>query len=64
MKTMRNIVIGFCLFITSIFAILKTTQITNWSWLWILSPIWIPLLAFTVLYIICMLLALCIVDEI
>lgn len=34
--------IGFCgvLFIT--FFVLKVTGYLDWSWLWILSPLWIP----------------------
>ncbi len=28
--------------ITIILIILKLTHIINWSWLWILSPMWLP----------------------
>lgn len=26
-----------------VFLILKLTGVVNWSWLWVLSPLWIPL---------------------
>jgi hypothetical protein len=28
--------------LTITFIVLKLTKIINWSWVWILSPIWIP----------------------
>jgi len=30
-------------FITIILVILKLTGVINWSWVWITSPIWIPI---------------------
>ena len=30
--------------LTIVFIILKLTNIIAWSWLWVLSPIWIPVL--------------------
>lgn len=42
---------GFTLAI--IFLILKLTHVIDWAWIWIFSPIWIPLaigLAFLLLY--------------
>ena len=26
-----------------IFIVLKLTNLINWSWLWVLSPLWIPI---------------------
>lgn len=35
--------IGFCGLLTIAFIVLKLTNIIKWSWLWVLSPCWIPL---------------------
>ena len=29
------------IFLTAVFALLKATNIVSWSWLWVLSPLWI-----------------------
>lgn len=29
--------------LTIVFIILKLTNVIDWSWVWILSPIWIPM---------------------
>lgn len=42
--------IGFTGLLTVVFIVLKLTSVISWSWLWVLSPIWISaLLAFAVL---------------
>ena len=33
--------IGFIGLLTIAFIVLKLTGVINWSWLWVLSPIWI-----------------------
>lgn len=33
--------IGFIGLLTIVFIVLKLTKIINWSWWWVLSPIWI-----------------------
>ncbi|MBU3153488.1 hypothetical protein [Clostridium estertheticum] len=35
--------IGFCGLLTVLFVGLKLTNYIGWSWLWVLSPLWIPL---------------------
>jgi hypothetical protein len=35
--------IGFCSLLTILFIGLKLTHVIDWSWWWVLSPIWIPL---------------------
>lgn len=35
--------IGFTGLLTIVFITLKLTGVINWSWLWVLSPIWISL---------------------
>jgi hypothetical protein len=34
--------IGFAGLLTIVFIVLKLTHYINWSWWWVLSPIWIP----------------------
>ena len=34
---------GFLGFLTLIFITLKLCHIIDWSWLWVLAPLWIPL---------------------
>lgn len=33
--------IGFCGLLTVLFIALKLTGYINWSWLWVVSPLWI-----------------------
>ncbi len=35
--------IGFCGLLTVLFIGLKLTHYINWSWLWVFSPLWIPI---------------------
>ena len=52
-KTVRSGGISFCGLLTIVFIALKLAKIgvvANWSWLWVLSPLWIPIaLVFIVL---------------
>ena len=34
--------IGFCGLLTIVFITLKLTDFIDWSWWWVLSPLWIP----------------------
>jgi len=36
--------IGFCGLLTVLFIGLKLTDYIDWSWWWILSPIWMPVI--------------------
>lgn len=36
---------GFLLALTLLFIGLKLTNFISWSWLWVLSPIWVPSVA-------------------
>ena len=40
--------LGFISVLTLIFITLKLTGTINWSWLWVLSPMWISVLLFIV----------------
>lgn len=35
--------IGFCGLLTVAFIVLKLTDHIDWSWWWVLAPIWIPI---------------------
>lgn len=36
--------------LTLIFVVLKVTGLISWSWLWVLSPIWLTLLFFAAVF--------------
>ena len=36
--------VGFCELLGVAFVILKLCGVINWPWIWVLSPIWIPLI--------------------
>jgi glucan phosphoethanolaminetransferase (alkaline phosphatase superfamily) len=36
-------VTGFAGFLTIVFIVLKLCKVITWSWLWVLSPVWICL---------------------
>lgn len=44
--------IGFCGFLTLIFITLKLTGNIDWSWWWVLAPIWIPIALVGVIFLI------------
>ena len=33
--------IGFCGLLTIVFIVLKLCGVISWSWVWVLSPVWI-----------------------
>ena len=35
-----------------VFIVLKLCKVIDWSWWWVLSPIWIPIVVAVILYII------------
>lgn len=43
--------IGFCGLLTIAFIVLKLTNIIKWSWLWVLSPCWIPLVLLVIVVV-------------
>jgi hypothetical protein len=44
--------IGFTGLLTVLFVGLKLTNVIAWSWWWVLSPLWIPLLLLIIILII------------
>lgn len=41
--------VGFCGLLTLVFIVLKLTKVIDWSWLWVLSPLWVSALIVIVL---------------
>lgn len=35
--------IGFCGLLAIAFIVLKLCKVIDWSWVWVLAPLWIPL---------------------
>jgi hypothetical protein len=44
--------IGFCGLLTLVFIVLKLVGVINWSWVWVLSPIWIPTILVCIIMIV------------
>lgn len=42
---------GFAGMLAIVFIVLKLCHVIEWSWLWVLSPIWIEILIFIAIYI-------------
>lgn len=53
-KTVKSGGMGFISILTLIFIVLKLTNNIDWSWLWVLSPLWISMLLFIILFAIIM----------
>ena len=43
-KTEAKVGLGFSEALTILFVALKLCGVINWSWLWVVSPIWVTLL--------------------
>lgn len=48
----NNTGIGFFGLLAIAFIVLKLTKVINWTWLWVLSPLWIPFAIVVVLLIV------------
>lgn len=46
--------IGFIGLLTIAFIVLKLCNVIKWSWLWVLSPLWIGALLGIAIFIICL----------
>ena len=44
--------LSFCEILLVVFIVLKLCKVINWSWWWVLSPFWIPLIIWLILLII------------
>ena len=49
-KNARNGGMGFISILTLIFIVLKLTNNISWSWIWVLSPIWISLILIALVF--------------
>ena len=49
-KNVRNSGMGFISVLTSIFVVLKLTNNISWSWIWVLSPIWISIILIILIF--------------
>ena len=45
--------VGFGGLLAIVFIVLKLTGVIGWSWMWVLSPIWISLILFFMFVAIC-----------
>jgi hypothetical protein len=43
--------IGFTGLLTIVFIVLKLTHVIDWSWWWVLSPLWIGLALFVLIIV-------------
>ena len=54
----NGIGLGFFSFLTLLSIGLKLTGYIAWSWIWVLSPMWLPIVVMGVILVICFLAAL------
>lgn len=47
--------IGFCGALCIAFIVLKLCKVIDWSWWWVLSPVWIPIAAILAILVIALL---------
>ena len=52
MRNTKTTGVGFTGLLTIAFIVLKLCGVINWSWLWVLSPIWISILLVIVAFVI------------
>ena len=50
--------IGFCGLLAIVFIALKLTNFIDWSWWWVLSPIWVPTIFWLLIIIVLLIFAL------
>ena len=51
--------IGFTGLLTIVFIVLKLCKVISWSWLWVLSPVWIPIVLVIIILAILLVAAIC-----
>ena len=51
-KSKRNSGLGIVSILTLIFIILKITNKISWSWIWVLSPIWVTFIFAIIIFVI------------
>ena len=53
--TKNNTGFGTVSVLTIVFIVLKLTNVIDWSWIWVFSPIWIELLIVALIFVITLL---------
>ena len=48
-----NINFSYIALLSVVFIVLKLLNVISWSWLWVLSPLWISFILFVVFSIVC-----------
>lgn len=48
---------GFCGMLTILFIALKLLRYINWSWVWVLSPLWIPITLMILFFVVVIIVA-------
>lgn len=43
--------VGFFGLLTIAFIVLKLTNLITWSWVWVLAPIWIPIVCIIIFFV-------------
>ena len=43
--------VGFCGLLALVFIVLKLLGKIDWSWIWVLSPLWIPFVLWTIVVV-------------
>ena len=46
--------VGIATILTIVFVVLKLVGVISWSWVWVLSPLWISLAAIIIIFLIFM----------
>ena len=49
--------IGFTGLLTIVFIVLKLTKVITWSWIWVVSPLWISFILVIILVVLYVILA-------
>ena len=52
MENSKSKGIGFCGLLSILFIALKLLKVIDWSWVWVLSPLWIPFLVWLVILVV------------
>jgi hypothetical protein len=45
--------IGFCGLLAIVFITLKLCHVIDWSWWWVLAPLWMAAVVFVVIFAVC-----------
>ena len=51
-RNYKNSSLGFCGALTVAFIVLKLCGVIEWSWIWVLAPLWIPIAIVGVIFLI------------